>query len=51
MGVRRLPSDHNIRGKEFSGFRAFTEFFGPNSFAGLHKPDDPKRLVLFYGHL
>ena len=25
----------------------FTEYFGPNSFAGLHKPDDPKRLVLF----
>jgi hypothetical protein len=26
---------------------AFTEFFGPNSFAGMHKGDDPKRLVLF----
>jgi hypothetical protein len=25
---------------------AFTEFLGPHSFAGLHKPDDPKRLVL-----
>ncbi len=26
---------------------AFTEFVGPHSFAGMHKPDDPKRLVLF----
>ncbi len=25
----------------------FTEYFGPNSFAGLHKSDDPKQLVLF----
>lgn len=27
-------------------FVAFAEFLGPNSFAGLHKADDPKRLVL-----
>lgn len=26
---------------------AFTEFLGPNSFAGSHAPTDPKRLVLF----
>lgn len=25
----------------------FTEYLGPNSFAGLHKADDPKELVLF----
>lgn len=25
----------------------FTEFFGPHSFAGMHKKDDPKALVLF----
>jgi hypothetical protein len=25
----------------------FTEYFGLGSFAGLHKEDDPKRLVLF----
>jgi hypothetical protein len=31
----------------FSSLKVFTEFFGPNSFAGLHKTDDPKRLVLF----
>jgi len=27
--------------------QAFTEFFGPNSFAGLHKEEDPKQLRLF----
>lgn len=26
---------------------AFTEFVGPNSFAGKHKTDEPKQLVLF----
>ena len=26
---------------------AFTEFFGPRSFAGMHRPEDPKELVLF----
>ena len=25
----------------------FTEYFGPNSFAGEHQADDPKQLVLF----
>lgn len=25
----------------------FTEFLGPNSFAGLHKAEDPKQLILF----
>ncbi|NET71123.1 MAG: hypothetical protein F6K62_09375 [Sphaerospermopsis sp. SIO1G2] len=25
----------------------FTEFFGINSFAGMHKEDDPKQLILF----
>ena len=25
----------------------FTEFFGPQSFAGLHKNNDPKELILF----
>src|ERR1700751_3805306 len=34
----------NYRG--FSGLKVFTEFLGPNSFAGLHRADDPKRLVL-----
>lgn len=31
----------------FQIIKAFTEFFGPNSFAGLHKDDDPKELRLF----
>jgi len=31
----------------FSGLKVFTEFLGPQSFAGLHRADDPKRLVLF----
>jgi hypothetical protein len=25
----------------------FTEFLGPNSFAGMHKKDDPKQVMLF----
>ncbi|NMG06674.1 RNA ligase family protein [Brasilonema sp. UFV-L1] len=25
----------------------FTEFLGANSFAGMHKPNDPKQLILF----
>ena len=36
--------------RDYAGFvavEAFTEFAGPNSFAGTHKPDDPKRVVLF----
>jgi RNA ligase len=33
--------------RDFPSLKVFTEFFGPNSFAGLHKADDPKRLVLF----
>jgi hypothetical protein len=32
---------------EFPSFKAFTEFLGPNSFAGLHREDDPKELRLF----
>lgn len=34
----------------YTGFQAakvFTEFFGPNSFAGLHQPEDRKELRLF----
>ncbi|WP_414737998.1 RNA ligase family protein [Gemmata algarum] len=31
----------------FITVKVFTEFLGPNSFAGAHKPDDLKRLVLF----
>jgi hypothetical protein len=31
----------------FSSLKVFTEFLGPNSFAGLHREADPKRLLLF----
>ena len=32
---------------EVRSIKAFAEFLGPNSFAGLHRPDDPKELRLF----
>ena len=32
---------------EYSELTAFTEFLGPNSFAGLHKADDRKQVILF----
>jgi hypothetical protein len=31
----------------FAAVKAFTEYLGPNSFAGAHVPEDPKRTVLF----
>jgi hypothetical protein len=31
----------------FTAVKAFTEFVGPNSFAGAHVPNDPMRTVLF----
>ncbi len=45
-GLERVLRD-NPRYREFQAFKAFTEFLGPNSFAGLHKQDDPKELRLF----
>ncbi len=33
--------------KKHTQFMAFCEFFGPNSFAGIHQEDDPKDIVLF----
>lgn len=33
--------------REFPSFKVFAEFFGPNSFAGLHRADDPKELRIF----
>lgn len=45
------PLDHVLRTHpgDSAGceFKAFTEFLGPHSFAGAHRPDDPKRVVLF----
>src|SRR5204863_6968087 len=37
----------NLHYQAIHGLKVFTEFLGPNSFAGLHKAGDPKRLVLF----
>ena len=37
----------NPKSESYDSVKAFTELFGPNSFAGMHKPDDPKQLVLF----
>ena len=37
----------NVRYEAVEGITVFTEFLGPNSFAGLHKPGDPKQLILF----
>jgi hypothetical protein len=45
-GLERVLRD-NPRYREYRAFKAFTEFLGPNSFAGLHKQDDPKELRLF----
>ena len=45
-GVERVFRDNDWY-HPFSSLKVFTEFFGPNSFAGLHKADDPKSLVLF----
>lgn len=33
--------------RDMNSFKVFTEFLGPNSFAGLHKADDPKEVRLF----
>jgi hypothetical protein len=45
-GVEKVFHDH-LDYKGLQGFKVFAEFLGPNSFAGLHKEDDPKELRLF----
>ncbi len=37
----------NVNYAEFSAMKAFTEFLGPDSFAGLHKESDAKEMRLF----
>ncbi len=44
--VERVFTDHPAY-RTFAALKLFTEFVGPNSFAGLHRADDPKRLVAF----
>src|SRR4029077_9777903 len=42
-GVESVLRD-NAFYRSFEDIKVFTEFLGPNSFAGLHKADDQKRL-------
>lgn len=47
-----MASEIEYRAKQFAGKKieritAFTEFFGPSSFAGQHEQDEPKELKLF----
>ena len=44
--LERVFRDH-LAYRSFAAFQVFTEFVGPNSFAGLHRVDDPKQLILF----
>jgi hypothetical protein len=41
-----LLRDHP-RYEHHTALKVFTEYVGPNSFAGAHAPDDPMRTVLF----
>lgn len=41
-GVFKEPAYQSV-----SAFKVFAEYFGPGSFAGLHRESEPKQLVLF----
>jgi hypothetical protein len=45
-GIEHIFREHP-RYEGCQSLKVFTEFLGPNSFAGLHKEDDPKELRLF----
>ena len=45
-GIEKVFMDVG-RYRHFTSLKVFTEFVGPNSFAGLHRADEPKQLVLF----
>jgi hypothetical protein len=45
-GVEKVLHEHP-RYRDFESVQVFTEFLGPNSFAGLHRENDPKELRLF----
>jgi hypothetical protein len=45
-GLEKVFHEHPTY-REFQTLKVFTEFLGPNSFAGLHRADDPKELRLF----
>lgn len=45
-GLEAVFRDHEAY-RIVPAFKVFTEFLGPNSFAGLYKEDDPKEVKLF----
>jgi len=45
-GIEKVFREHPGY-RDVQSLKVFTEFFGPNSFAGLHKEEDPKELRLF----
>ena len=51
LGTLAKPLDALLREHPgyaaFDTVKAFTEFVGSHSFAGAHRPDDPKHLLLF----
>jgi hypothetical protein len=44
-GLEAVFRDHEAY-QQFPAFQVFTEYLGPNSFAGKHRADDPKQTVL-----
>ena len=45
-GIEKVFREHASY-RESQSLKVFTEFLGPNSFAGLHKEEDPKEVRLF----
>lgn len=42
-----VETTNHAFGRKVERITAFTEFFGPSSFAGFHELDEPKQLKLF----
>lgn len=47
MGQVIVDTVNHAYGRKVERITAFTEFFGPSSFAGSHDPDEQKQLKLF----
>jgi hypothetical protein len=45
-GIDRVFREHSWY-QAFNGFKVFTEYCGPNSFAGRHRDGDPMETILF----
>jgi hypothetical protein len=45
-GIEKVFREHADY-RDFQSLKVFVEFLGPDSFAGLHREDDPKELRLF----